>query len=139
MTNKEKLHQILSSLWKNDNSIGKTYYNQALQDVQTAIDLQEDFVSKDLDMSRAEKFIEDCTRNCSNIVVYSGMSEESELRYHEWLSPDEAKKAVEIARTETINEVVEWLKKNVIYTHPRKGTKECIVNIAKLKDDLKDE
>jgi len=38
---KEKLHQILSSLWKNDNSVGKTYYNKALQDVQITIDLQE--------------------------------------------------------------------------------------------------
>lgn len=59
-------------------------------------------------MSKAEKFIEDCTRNCSNIVVYSGMSEGSELRYHEWLSPDEAKKAVEIAR----EEIYEWLLAN---------------------------
>ena len=48
MTDKEKLHQILSSLWKNDDSVGKTYYNQALQDVQTAIDLQEEPVSDDL-------------------------------------------------------------------------------------------
>ncbi len=47
MTNKEKLHQILSSLWKNDDSIGKTYYNQALQDVQTAIDWQEEPVSEE--------------------------------------------------------------------------------------------
>jgi len=39
---KEKLHQILSSLWKNDDSVGKTYYNQALQDVQIAVDLQEE-------------------------------------------------------------------------------------------------
>lgn len=90
-------------------------------------------------MSKAEKFIEDCTRNCSNVIVYSEMSKESELRYHEWLSPDEAKKAVEIVRAETIDEVVEWLKKNITYTHPRKGTKECLVNIVKLKDDLKNE
>ena len=49
MTDKEKIHQILSSLWKNDDSVGKTYYNQALQDVQTAIDLQEEPVSEDLE------------------------------------------------------------------------------------------
>ena len=49
MTDKEKLHQILSSLWKNDDSIGKIYYNQALQDAQTAIDLQEEPVSEDLE------------------------------------------------------------------------------------------
>lgn len=45
MTDKEKIHQILSSLWKNDDSVGKMCYNQALQDVQTAIDLQEEPVS----------------------------------------------------------------------------------------------
>lgn len=44
MTDKKKLHQILSSLWKNDDSVGKMCYNQALQDVQTAIDLQEEHV-----------------------------------------------------------------------------------------------
>jgi len=49
MTDKEKLHQILSSLWKNDDSVGKTYYNQALQDVQTAVDLQEEPVSDELE------------------------------------------------------------------------------------------
>ena len=55
MTDKEKLHQILSSLWKNDDSIGKTYYNQALQDVQIAIDsMQEDPVSEDLDEAGKE-------------------------------------------------------------------------------------
>lgn len=48
MTYKEKIHQILLSLWKNDDSVGKTYYNQALQDVQTAVDLQEEPVSEDL-------------------------------------------------------------------------------------------
>lgn len=42
MIDKKKIHQILSSLWKNDDSVGKTYYNQALQDVQTVIDLQEE-------------------------------------------------------------------------------------------------
>ena len=49
MTDKEKIHQILSSLWKNDDSVGKTYYNQALQDVQTAIDLKEEPVSEELE------------------------------------------------------------------------------------------
>lgn len=46
---KEKLHQILSSLWENDDSVGKTYYNQALQDVQIAVDFQEEPVSDDLE------------------------------------------------------------------------------------------
>ena len=54
MTDKEKLHQILSSLWKDDDSVGKTYYNQALQDVQTAIDLQEEPTGNPLGSTHAE-------------------------------------------------------------------------------------
>ena len=50
-------------------------------------------------MSRAEKFIQNYTRNCSNECWDAGGS------YHPWLSIDEARKAVEIAR----EEMIEWL------------------------------
>jgi len=52
-------------------------------------------------MSRAEKFIEDCTRNCSNEIEWN----EGGLTCHDyvpWLTPDQARKAVEIAREEMI-------------------------------------
>lgn len=42
MISKEKIHEVLSSLWKGDDnqySESRTAYNQALQDVQTAFDL----------------------------------------------------------------------------------------------------
>jgi hypothetical protein len=87
-------------------------------------------------MSKAEKFIQNYTRNCSNTTYLTDEVENPE-DYCPWLSPDQARRAVEIAREETIDKIVEWLKKNATYTHPRKGTKECIVNIAKLKDDLR--
>lgn len=61
-------------------------------------------------MSKAEKFIKGRTRNCSNVVAYSGMIEGSELRYHEWLTPDQARSAVEIAREEMIDKGIEFLK-----------------------------
>ena len=60
-------------------------------------------------MSKAEKFIQDYTRNCSNVVAYSGMIEGSELRYHEWLTPDQARTAVEIAREEMMEKVCYFL------------------------------
>ena len=70
MTDKEKIHQILSSLWKNDDSVGKTYYNQALQDVQTAIDLQEEPVSEDLPhihhRDTLDEFAYQCAYDLSN-------------------------------------------------------------------------
>jgi len=90
-------------------------------------------------MSKAEKFIEDCTRNCSNAIQsYDGDCNPC-IIHKPWLTPDQALRAVEIEREETIDNIVEWLKKNATYTHPRKGTKECIINIAQLKNDLKDE
>ena len=47
-------------------------------------------------MSKAEKFIQNYTRNCSNEFW------DAEGSYHPWLSIDEARKAVEIAREEEL-------------------------------------
>ena len=82
-------------------------------------------------MSRAEKFISDYTRDCSNEIV-CGMCEP-------WLTPDEARRAVEIAREEMIEKFYDWLKSNATYIHPRKGTEECITTLVKLKQAMKDE
>lgn len=66
MTDKEKIHQILSSLWKSgDNSVGKTYYNQALQDVQTAIDLQEEPISEELEKKNKIEILADIIFNAA--------------------------------------------------------------------------
>ena len=56
-------------------------------------------------MSRAEKFISDYTRDCSNEIV-CGMCEP-------WLTPDEARRAVEIAREEMIEKVCEFLNNDL--------------------------
>ena len=53
-------------------------------------------------MSKAEKFISDCTRNCSNYNSYA----QDPIP---WLTPDQARRAVEIAREETLQEVKEKL------------------------------
>ena len=60
-------------------------------------------------MSKAEKFIQDCTRNCSNeLVAVESRAGKEVVSYHEWLTPDQARRAVEIAR----EEMIEWLKDN---------------------------
>jgi len=72
-------------------------------------------------MSKAEKFIQDCTRNNC------------------WLIKNEALEAVEIAREEAIKEVCEWIKNNIYtyvwyeFTHHEKGieTDELIVEDLK--------
>ena len=93
-------------------------------------------------MSKAEQFIQENTRNCSNVVPYSGMREGSELRYYGWLTPDQAKKAVEIAREEVIEKTAEWLTKHAkkYYFNKEKylGTDE-LVEDYKLIMSIKDE
>ena len=38
---------------------------------------------------------------------------------------------------QVIEKAIEWLKKNATFIHPRKGTEECIININKFKEDIK--
>lgn len=60
-------------------------------------------------MSKAEKFISDCTRNCSNeLIAVESRAGKEVISYNEWLNPEQALKAVEIAR----EEIYEWLKEN---------------------------
>ncbi len=62
-------------------------------------------------MSKAEEFISNCTRNCSNEYDFPEYFENGIRRlkeYHPWLTPDQARRAVEIAR----NEIYEWLKEH---------------------------
>ena len=52
-------------------------------------------------MSKAEKFISDCTRNCSNqydLPKYFENGIERLKEYQPWISPDQARRAVEIAK-----------------------------------------
>ena len=58
-------------------------------------------------MSRAEKFIEKYTRNCSNKIEWNveGLTHD----YIPWLTPDQARRAVEIAR----EEIYEWIRNNI--------------------------
>lgn len=56
-------------------------------------------------MSKAEKFIQDYTSNCYNYNSYA----QDPIP---WLTPDQARKAVEIAREEMIEKFICWLEDN---------------------------
>jgi hypothetical protein len=67
-------------------------------------------------MSKAEKFIEDYTRNCSNEYLTDSKSDGlggyiSRRKFSPWLTPDQARKAVEIAR----EEIYKWLEENAAF------------------------
>ena len=57
-------------------------------------------------MSKAEKFISEHTKNCSNFDSYAQWP-------IPWLTPDQARKAVEIAREEMIEKVCEFLENDL--------------------------
>lgn len=56
-------------------------------------------------MSKAEKFIQDYTRHSSNAYWDKNGGDS----YFPWLTPDQARKAVEIAREEMIEKACEYL------------------------------
>lgn len=64
-------------------------------------------------MSKAEKFIQGYTRNCSNEMAFTSM--DGSKIYHAWLTPDDAKSAVGIAREEMIEKAIGWIGE--IYTY----------------------
>ena len=77
-------------------------------------------------MSKAEKFIQEHTNNCFNYNSY-------EQDPTPWLTPDEARKAVEIER----EEMIEWLQKNAYkYSNIGLYTEAMITD---LKQAMKDE
>jgi hypothetical protein len=62
-------------------------------------------------MSRAEKFIIDSTKNYSNEKRIT-VGKISHWEKQHWLTPDEARKAVEIAREEIIEKAIKWVEYN---------------------------
>ena len=57
-------------------------------------------------MSKAEKFIKGCTRNCSNeLCAVEDRFGKKVISYHEWLTPDQARRVIEITREEELEYV----------------------------------
>lgn len=77
-------------------------------------------------MSKAEKFIQESTKRCSDGV----------RPFEEWLTPDQARRAVEIAR----EEIYEWLNshsENYVYWMDEEFGKDDMIN--DLKQAMRDE
>jgi len=83
-------------------------------------------------MSKAEKFIQDYTRNCSNeLDSFQTKTGAWVDAYHEWLTPDQARRAVEIAREETLLEVAAWISDTFIFSKQAKEDFSQTFNIMK--------
>ena len=98
-------------------------------------------------MSKAEKFIEDYTRNCSNELIGGGWNNgEFVPLYQPWLTPDQVRRAVEIAREETIEKVCSFISDNMDeYIDIRGYTGNTFINVESdkfindIKQAMKDE
>ena len=83
-------------------------------------------------MSKAEKFIQDCTRNRSNQIAHWDIGGKNvKPIYSRWLTPDETREAVEIARKEMIERACMYLNEH------RNGVidDEYIINLNKAMKD----
>ena len=88
-------------------------------------------------MSKVEKFIQDCTRNCSNTEYTQNVYKPS---YQHWLTPDQARRAVEIAREEMVEKAL--ITFQVVCNRPAKLLPNCetYCNACKqFKQAMKDE
>lgn len=62
-------------------------------------------------MSKAEKYIQDYTSRCSNeLIAVESRAGKEVISYHEWLTPDQARRAVELEREEVIDKVIGWIE-----------------------------
>ena len=89
-------------------------------------------------MSKAEKFISDCTRTCSNeLIAVESRTGKEVISYHEWLTPDQARRAVEIARDETIEKACDVIRHKYGHYHYLRGdiTEELIKEFVKAMKD----
>lgn len=77
---------------------------------------------------KAEQFINDYTKGCSNeLCAVEDKYGKKVISYHEWLTPDQALRAAEIAKEETIEKVCKWLKSNICYDENGDGNMEWVV------------
>ena len=85
-------------------------------------------------MSKAEEYIQEHTRNCSQLHYNSACT----LRH--CITPDQARRAVEIAREEVIEKVCEFLENDLCcYIEAQNFTIEHLRLENDLKQALKDE
>lgn len=59
---------------------------------------------------KAEQFIKDCTRICSNeLCAVEDRYGKKVISYHEWLTPSQALTAIQIAKEEWLDKAYDWL------------------------------
>jgi hypothetical protein len=85
-------------------------------------------------MKKIEQYIKNFTRNCSNEIGYCHNKTRNHNHvFYPWLTQDQALRAVEIAREETINDMCDWIASGLDVNADGILT----VNVKELVKDLK--
>jgi hypothetical protein len=65
-------------------------------------------------MSKAWKFIQDCTRTCSNeLIAVESRTGKEIISHYSWLTPDQARRAVELEMEEVIEKACSFIADNI--------------------------
>ena len=83
----------------------------------------------------SKQYIKDCIHNCSNEISYTTI-DGPQTEYREWLTPEQALKAVEIEREHLIKKACDWIKSNVTFENPRNRKEEYVVNLNRFREYL---
>ena len=65
-------------------------------------------------MNKADQFIKEHTNQCSNVVT-AGEGKSTLYEYHEWLTPEQALRAIEIEREELLDKASKFIRIPNIY------------------------
>ena len=90
-------------------------------------------------MSKAEKFIQNYTRNCSNAIYDPYDTGDAITIYAPWLTPDQARRAVEIAREEMIEKVCNFVTEKLFFNDNTLYTNIKSKIVEDIKQAIKDE
>lgn len=86
-------------------------------------------------MDKVRQFIKDYTRGCSNeLCAVEDRYGKKVISYREWLTPEQALAAVEIAKEEQIDKACEWLKSYRQDTPDGTGYIPGIINDETIED-----
>lgn len=79
---------------------------------------------------KARQFIKDYTNHCSNeLCAVEDKFGEKVISYREWLTPDQALRAVEIAKGEMVDKACKWLRR----TQPQEILPDTTIERFKLE------
>lgn len=88
-------------------------------------------------MSRAEKFIQEHTKEGDNLLYRDYIGGFDKTVYQPWLTPDLARMAVEIAREEMLDKAVGWIKEINTHHHIMRYSDSCEPPLSELTEWFK--